>query len=122
MPNIERTKEIREWTTLIVSILTLLVIPVIGYGTALFIKNQKLEIEMHANELYVTKVLYTSEKARADAELANTRSDSKQEVKDIGVKVDKIIVSQEGMKVSQEGMAHDVSALKETINNEIRKK
>lgn len=59
---IDKLKELREWGTFWLSLLTVICIPV----GILILRNQRLEIERGVSDIYVTKAVWQEEKASAE--------------------------------------------------------
>jgi 5'-3' exonuclease len=67
----ERTKEYREWATLVISLLTLLAFP----AGALILRNQRLEIREENRKEYVSRELYNADAIVKAAESAQLKSE-----------------------------------------------
>jgi hypothetical protein len=81
----ERTRELREWATFFLSLLTLIGIPC----GLLILRNQRLEMREEMRQGYVSLEIYHIDLARRDAEIA--RRDA--EIAAISAKIDRLTVS-----------------------------
>lgn len=100
----EKIKDIREWATFAVSIMTMLLIPGVGYGIALYARNQRLEAEKFTADTYLTQKAAVIETTRLNLEIVEGRTVTKE----INQKLDTVIVG-------NNGLAHDLSAVRDQV-------
>lgn len=82
----EKMKEARDWINLIMTALTLVAIPV----GILILNNQKYQIQLDAQERYVTKATFSEEKAHQEA----IDKDQYQKTGELTGKIDVVLLNQ----------------------------
>lgn len=85
---VDRTKlrDLREWGTFLISLVTLVAIPI----GLIILRNQRLEIEQEISKGFVAKISYTEDLIRAEAE----RRDQRSSIGEIRGKIDNMLTEQ----------------------------
>src|SRR6266566_6507630 len=96
----EKLHEIREWSTFVLSFLTVVAIPV----GLLILSNQRMQIEREVGEKFVSKTDYVQDRIRFD-------QDRREEAKHIGEIQGKL----DSLLLEQVHMNDTVSLLKEEV-------
>jgi len=89
----EKLKELREWGTFFLTLLTLVAVPVL----ALVLRNQRLEMQQEADKKYVTQEAFRLE--QVDRQTADKAIEDKtwQKIGETNGKLDSVIVQQATM-------------------------
>lgn len=85
---VDRTKlrDLREWGTFLISLVTLVAIPI----GLIILRNQRLEIEQEISKGFVAKISYAEDLIRAEAE----RRDQRSSIGEIRGKIDNMLTEQ----------------------------
>lgn len=80
------SKELREWGTFILSLLTLIAIPI----AAVILHSQRLELMKEVSDKYVPKEVYAEDQLRVDRD----RQETRQQIGVIQGKLDSVLLEQ----------------------------